>query len=65
MIIKGEEAKNPTRDIPLAIVISLFIITLAYCSVAIIMTLMWPYYDQVNSYYLVFKIPIVKEDYKT
>ncbi|XP_008187866.1 cationic amino acid transporter 2 isoform X1 [Acyrthosiphon pisum] len=42
----GEEAKRPTKDIPLAIVISLSIITLSYCSVAIILTLIWPYYKQ-------------------
>lgn len=50
-IIQGEEAKRPTRDIPLAIVISLSIITLSYCSVAIILTLMWPYYNQVRLFY--------------
>lgn len=44
----GEEAKKPTRDIPLAIVISLFIITSSYCSVAVVLTLMWPYYKQVT-----------------
>ncbi|KAL5238581.1 hypothetical protein ACI65C_005991 [Semiaphis heraclei] len=42
----GEEAKRPTRDIPLAIVISLSIITFSYCSIAIILTLIWPYYLQ-------------------
>lgn len=47
-IILGEEAKNPTRDIPLAIVISLVIITSSYCSVAVILTLMWPYFYQVT-----------------
>jgi hypothetical protein len=35
----------------LAIVISLSIITLSYCSVAIILTLMWPYYYQVRLFY--------------
>ncbi|XP_025199416.1 cationic amino acid transporter 2-like [Melanaphis sacchari] len=42
----GEETKNPKRTIPLAIVLSLFFVTLAYCSVASVLTLMWPYYDQ-------------------
>ncbi|VVC45896.1 Hypothetical protein CINCED_3A021817 [Cinara cedri] len=42
----GEEAKRPTKDIPLAIVLSLAIITSSYCGIAIVLTLMWPYYDQ-------------------
>ncbi|KAG8292077.1 hypothetical protein J6590_047979 [Homalodisca vitripennis] len=42
----GEEAKNPKRDIPLSIIISLLIIFLAYFSIASVMTLMWPYYLQ-------------------
>lgn len=43
----GEETKNPKRDIPLAIVASLFLSTIAYCGVATVLTLMWPYYSQV------------------
>lgn len=42
----GEEAKNPKRDIPLSIVISLVIIFSAYFSIATILTMMWPYYLQ-------------------
>ncbi|XP_022163272.1 cationic amino acid transporter 2-like [Myzus persicae] len=42
----GEETKNPKRDIPLAIIASLFLSTIAYCGVASILTLMWPYYSQ-------------------
>ncbi|XP_050420520.1 cationic amino acid transporter 2-like [Adelges cooleyi] len=42
----GDETKNPKRTIPLAIVISLACITTVYCAVAVVMTMMWPYYDQ-------------------
>uniref|UniRef100_A0A2H8U154 Low affinity cationic amino acid transporter 2 n=1 Tax=Melanaphis sacchari TaxID=742174 RepID=A0A2H8U154_9HEMI len=42
----GEEAKKPKRDIPLAIILSLTIITFAYCCISSVLTLMWPYYNQ-------------------
>lgn len=44
----GEEAKNPQRNIPIAIVASLVIILLAYFSISTVLTMIWPYYDQVR-----------------
>jgi solute carrier family 7 (cationic amino acid transporter), member 3 len=44
----GEEAKNPKRDIPLSIVLSLVIIFVSYFSIATVLTMMWPYYLQVS-----------------
>ncbi|XP_012138102.1 cationic amino acid transporter slimfast [Megachile rotundata] len=42
----GEEAKNPQRNIPIAIAVSLIIIFMAYFSISTVLTMMWPYYDQ-------------------
>ncbi|XP_070206997.1 high affinity cationic amino acid transporter 1-like isoform X2 [Littorina saxatilis] len=40
----GEETKNPQRSIPIGIVVALLVISLAYCSIAAVVTLMCPYY---------------------
>ncbi|KAJ0176865.1 hypothetical protein K1T71_008044 [Dendrolimus kikuchii] len=42
----GEEAKNPKRDIPISIVLSLIIIFVSYFSIATVLTMMLPYYLQ-------------------
>ncbi|XP_045772820.1 cationic amino acid transporter 3 [Maniola jurtina] len=42
----GEEAKNPKRDIPLSIVMSLVVIFVSYFTIATVLTMMWPYYLQ-------------------
>lgn len=40
-----EEARNPKRDIPIALAISLLLVTVSYIGVSSVVTLMVPWYD--------------------
>jgi len=42
----GEEAKNPQRSIPIALMLSLLVIFISYCGISSVLTLMVPYYLQ-------------------
>lgn len=45
----GEEAKNPKKSIPFAVIVSLAMIFLAYFGVSTVLTMMLPYYAQDES----------------
>lgn len=42
----GEEAKNPKRNIPLSILLSLLVVFLCFFAIALVLTLIIPYYEQ-------------------
>lgn len=45
----GEEAKNPKKSIPFAVITSLAMVFLAYFGISTILTMMLPYYEQDES----------------
>ncbi|XP_065204744.1 cationic amino acid transporter 3-like isoform X2 [Planococcus citri] len=59
----GEEAKNPKRNVPLALIISLVVIFMAYFGIATVITMLIPYYaqDKDKSLIIAFedKLPVI------
>lgn len=45
----GEEAKNPKKSIPFAVIVSLLIVFVGYFAVSTVLTMMLPYYEQDES----------------
>ncbi|XP_026464799.1 high affinity cationic amino acid transporter 1-like [Ctenocephalides felis] len=44
--LAGEEAKNPKKSLPIAVIGSLFITFLSYFSISTVLTMLLPYYEQ-------------------
>ncbi|KAJ6648082.1 High affinity cationic amino acid transporter 1, partial [Pseudolycoriella hygida] len=42
----GEETKNPKKSIPISVILSLFVIFIAYFSMSTVLTMMLPYFEQ-------------------
>lgn len=59
-LIPGEEAKDPERATPIAIILSLVVSFVAYFGVSLIQTLMAPYYLQDNEHPLSFVFDYVE-----
>lgn len=50
----GEEARNPKRNIPLSIFLTLLVVLVAYIGVSTVLTLVLPYYLQVERFRKIF-----------
>lgn len=56
----GEEAKNPKKSIPIAVIMSLAMVFLAYFAISTVLTMMIPYHEQDESAPLVHVFSIYK-----